>query len=178
MVLFALVYVSVNVDSLINKEILPDSGKDFSDLKQLDFYQEMENLREKGIPLQTETKDTIELRASGALFVGNDQVTNLIDPEKNIEWNHFNQEGIQLLSNKVMTKKEWKEVNSNYTKLDEFDENRLIRVMEFYYPNVYWTKVGTYKNANVTAYYDAETGLFIGSEVKGDLVDFKGRPEV
>ena len=63
-----------------------------------------------------------------------------------------------------------------YKKLDEFDENRLIRVMEFYYPNGYWTKVGTYKNASVTAYYDAETGLFIGAEVKGDLVDHKGHP--
>ncbi len=48
--------------------------------------------------------------------------------------------------------------------------------MEFYYPNGYWTKVGTCKNANVTAYYDAETGLFIGAEVKGDLVDHKGHP--
>jgi hypothetical protein len=52
--------------------------------------------------------------------------------------------------------------------LTAIDANRLVWVVQIYFPDGYETKVGLFKNATTTSLYDAETGFYFGYSIQGD----------
>ncbi len=93
--------------------------------------------------------------------------TEYYDIDQRINQEYLDSVGAKLLLKEVMAYSEYSEKFENGERITSIDDDRMVWVLQVSYPNGYSTKVGVFENAVVTALYDAETGWYFGSGVKG-----------
>lgn len=99
------------------------------------------------------------------------QNTKYYDIDKEINKEYLDSVGAVILKKEVIPYGEYSKRFENGEKLTSIDSDRMVWVVQISYPNGYETKVGFFENAVATALYDAETGFYFGSGVKGICKD-------
>lgn len=96
---------------------------------------------------------------------------NLVAINQHLDYQHLIEENAIVNEASLMT---FKEYCARLSWSDEYpqlrmDPDRLVWMVEIYYPQFFHPRLGTMKDVTVVSLYDAETGTFFGSSYKGDL---------
>ncbi len=116
-------------------------------------------------------RDLLDNNPEPEFKANKNQRSKYYDIDKKINKEYLDSVGAVILKKEVIPYSEYSRKFENGEKITSIDDNRMVWVVQISYPNGYETKVGIFENAVATALYDAETGFYFGSGVKGICKD-------
>ena len=106
-----------------------------------------------------------------AIFRENKTLTQYYDIDEVIDQAYLDSVGATIRVKEVMPYCDYCKRFHDEGELTSIDDNRLVWVLQIYFPGKYETKRQTFQNALVTGLYDAETGFYFGYTLTGDKVE-------